>query len=251
MRADSVVILLARSPSDEARAKPFGARARAAALHRALLVRALRTASAPGWETRLVTTGDLEDARRLCQEAGAPATMVCAQSDGTLAERLRAATEAACADGHRRIVLIGADTPSLRRADLEEALARLAHDEGSAVLGPAPDGGFFLVGTTRPLPLLDGLHGPDACREAARALAALGLRLTLLAPHGDLDHRIDLDRMAAQLRAGSAADRALAQVIDELRSTLAPVLWAAPPRPATTGRTTILGARAPPLSPTL
>ena len=45
----------------------------------------------------------------------------------------------------RHVILIGADCPSLTVADLEEALELLARGT-DAVLGPATDGGYYLIG---------------------------------------------------------------------------------------------------------
>lgn len=48
---------------------------------------------------------------------------------------------------HQRVVLVGADAYSLTPELIAEAFAALAHHD--AVLGPAQDGGYLLVGVTR------------------------------------------------------------------------------------------------------
>ena len=67
-----------------------------------------------------------------------------AQPPGELGERLHAGFRAAFAAGASRALVVGADCPALDRARLEAAERCLAtHD---AVLGPASDGGFYLLG---------------------------------------------------------------------------------------------------------
>jgi len=66
------------------------------------------------------------------------------QADGDLGGRMRAAFAEAFAAGFRRVVIIGSDLPDLSAALLREAFARL--DAAPVVLGPARDGGYYLMG---------------------------------------------------------------------------------------------------------
>lgn len=61
-----------------------------------------------------------------------------------LGERMAAAFHDAFSGGHRRVILMGSDFPDLPQTFLEEALGALnTHD---AVIGPAMDGGYYLIG---------------------------------------------------------------------------------------------------------
>jgi uncharacterized protein len=67
-----------------------------------------------------------------------------AQQGKDLGERLENAFTVAFADGFRRVVVIGSDSPDLPGAILEEAISSLASSD--AVIGPANDGGYYLMG---------------------------------------------------------------------------------------------------------
>jgi rSAM/selenodomain-associated transferase 1 len=66
------------------------------------------------------------------------------QSGADLGERMAAAFQDAFSGGHRRVILMGSDFPDLPQSFLEESLSALnTHD---AVIGPAMDGGYYLIG---------------------------------------------------------------------------------------------------------
>jgi rSAM/selenodomain-associated transferase 1 len=61
-----------------------------------------------------------------------------------LGERMKVALSRAFAEGHKQVILIGSDFPDLPSSFLREAVDALAtHD---AVMGPAKDGGYYLIG---------------------------------------------------------------------------------------------------------
>jgi uncharacterized protein len=66
------------------------------------------------------------------------------QADDDLGGRMRAAFAEAFAAGFRRVVIIGSDLPDVSAGLLREAFARL--DSAPVVLGPARDGGYYLLG---------------------------------------------------------------------------------------------------------
>jgi rSAM/selenodomain-associated transferase 1 len=74
------------------------------------------------------------------------------QCAGDLGDRLRTAFDEAFARGARRAVIIGSDCPYLTVTDLRLAFTALkSHD---LVLGPATDGGYWLIGLRRSCPRL-------------------------------------------------------------------------------------------------
>ncbi|MGH7701046.1 MAG: TIGR04282 family arsenosugar biosynthesis glycosyltransferase [Gemmatimonadales bacterium] len=73
------------------------------------------------------------------------------QSGGSLGDRLRAAFATHLAEGALRVVLIGSDCPGVDRRVIGEAFAGL--DDHDVVLGPARDGGYYLIG-------MKALHEP-------------------------------------------------------------------------------------------
>ena len=54
----------------------------------------------------------------------------------------------ASSEGADRVVIIGADCPEVTASLLEDAFARLSTND--LVLGPASDGGYYLIGLRRP-----------------------------------------------------------------------------------------------------
>ncbi|MBI5501535.1 MAG: TIGR04282 family arsenosugar biosynthesis glycosyltransferase [Deltaproteobacteria bacterium] len=124
------------------------------------------------------------------------------QAEGDLGHRLCHAAESAFARRSGPVVLIGSDCPQLEARHLLAAFAALAVQD--VVLGPARDGGYYLIGLSRPAPeLFDQIPwGTD--RVLARTLEILrasGRKPVLLEQLADIDEPDDLrflpDAMAA------------------------------------------------------
>jgi rSAM/selenodomain-associated transferase 1 len=111
-------------------------------------------------------------------------------------------------------LLIGMDTPQVTARDLGDALGRLAARGAEAVLGPAPDGGYWAIGLRVPDPrvfLGVPMSTADTCRAQRARLRALGLGVGLLPALRDVDRIADARAVAALAPAGRFA-RALAVV---------------------------------------
>ncbi len=94
-------------------------------------------------------------------------------------------------------VLIGTDCPALAADDLRVALAGL-HNGNDAVLGPASDGGYVLIGLRRPAAELFSDIGWSTwavLHETRARLKRLGWRWTELDEKWDLDRPADLDKL--------------------------------------------------------
>jgi hypothetical protein len=115
------------------------------------------------------------------------------QAEGDLGERMRGAFDAAFAAGFRRVVIIGSDLPDLSAELLGRAFALL--DGHQAVLGPARDGGYYLLGLRRPtLEVFRGIAwstGEVLAATVAR-LWEMGIEPALLETLSDLDEAADL-----------------------------------------------------------
>jgi uncharacterized protein len=70
------------------------------------------------------------------------------QQQGDLGERMDSAFRKAFEDGREKVVLIGTDTPGIDADILGKAFGAL--DTRDLVFGPAKDGGYYLIGMTRP-----------------------------------------------------------------------------------------------------
>lgn len=69
------------------------------------------------------------------------------QADGHLGERMMQAFAGLFEKGYKRVIIIGSDCPHLEAADIDHAFEKLA--DVDVVLGPAADGGYYLLGMKR------------------------------------------------------------------------------------------------------
>lgn len=141
---------------------------------------------------RLALTGvGGRSARRLLGRCGR--TELVPQGGGGLGVRLQRQVVRGFAQGHRAIVLVGSDLPRLAAVDLHQAFAAL--QEVPLVLGPADDGGYWLIGLRAPAPsLFAGIDwgGPQVLAQTLAQAARLDLPSRLLDGQGDLDRPADL-----------------------------------------------------------
>jgi uncharacterized protein len=155
----------------------------AAALARDMLERTLSEALASGLEVELVGDPDPAGWYR------GPPVRLSAQGPGDLGARLARAA----ARTRPPMLLIGTDCPELDRARLAAAAAALARVP--AVLIPALDGGYVLLGLARSHPsLFEGIAwgGPEVAAATLARLRALGWPVEVGAPLRDIDSPADL-----------------------------------------------------------
>ncbi len=165
----------------------------AAALQARLIVRTVDTAC--GTATGPVTLWVTPDATHpvFVDLAARLPIDVAIQPEGDLGTRMLAAFAAA---KERPTVVIGTDCPALTAAHLHEA-AETLRDGIDAVVVPAEDGGYVLIGSRTPHPGLfaDMIWSTDSVMAETRArLARLGLKWRELATLWDLDRPEDLGR---------------------------------------------------------
>lgn len=150
----------------------------------------------PG-ELRVALDGDIDQAVRASElkQALSDWTVV-GQRGVTFADRLAHAH--AEIDGP--VIQVGMDSPQLPATTLDDIAAQLA--EADAVLGPTPDGGWWVLGwrTGRHGPLLRNvpMSTPTTGQRTRAALLGAGLR-TIAAPMlTDVDHLCDAFEVADQ-----------------------------------------------------
>jgi len=121
-----------------------------------------------------------------------------AQGAGDLGARMLRAIE----DGIERAgaaAVLGCDVPHCAREILIDAGAALAR--GANILGPAEDGGYYLIGLTVAHPALFAdiaWGGPDVCATTLERARAIGVEFTLLPTLRDIDTAADLKSAAQQ-----------------------------------------------------
>jgi hypothetical protein len=122
-----------------------------------------------------------------------------AQRGHDLGERLDGAFRRLL-QSHSKAVIIGTDSPLLSPRLLRLALSELRSCD--AVLGPCPDGGFYLVGLAREAPgLFRGgrLGSRQAFRDVQRSLLGRGFSCSILPIVSDIDRPADLKEIAKQM----------------------------------------------------
>jgi uncharacterized protein len=175
----------------------------AARVAAAALVDTLTVCGAAFEERHLALDGDLRDA---CSEDDLRDRLggwvVHPQRGASLGERLaRAHADAA---GAGPTVQIGMDTPQVTVADLREVAAATA--EGVAVLGPAADGGWWVLGLRDPAAAAGlsevAMSRPDTYLSTRMALERAGLTVVACRMLRDVDTVADADAVAGLLGAG-------------------------------------------------
>lgn len=131
--------------------------------------------------------------------------LVWPQGGGHLGARQERALQRAL-ERSGRVLAVGTDAPTFPAELLHAAFAALLHHD--AVLTPAADGGYCLLGLRRCLPgLLDGIawSAPDTAARTIERLQAQGLSVACTASWYDVDTVDDLHRLRDEL---SGPDRA-------------------------------------------
>ena len=158
----------------------------AAEVHRRLTERSVAAMRASGLPMELRVTG--ADPAVFAAWLGSDLAFE-SQGEGDLGERLTRAS------ANAPVILLGADTPALTATHLTAAAAALKQSE--AVIGPAEDGGYWLLGLSRPMPFLfaDMPWSTDAVFALTHSrLAEAGIEPLQLATLADCDRPEDLAR---------------------------------------------------------
>ena len=177
---DVAVLVFARAPIPgrvKTRLVPRLGEFGAARLHARLTAHALRTATAAG-----CGPVELHDTAK--------------QRGSDLGERMHRALSGALRR-HRAAIVIGADCPALRPADLRRA-ARLLAGGCEAVLAPVEDGGYVLIGVRRLSPrLFAGIEwgSPGVYAATVAKLDSLAYRWRALRTLWDVDRPEDVERL--------------------------------------------------------
>ena len=200
-------VLLARAPSAPGKTRLTATLSNddAVALRRALLLDTYDAVCAAGVDVMVAFTPDdaLVEFQALLTRSG---RRLIPQRGADLGARMHAAIAEACARGADRVVLVGSDLPSLPPTHITDAFHGLeTHD---VVIGPAADGGYYLIGLRQPREeLFAGVEWGSA-RVLAQTVAraeALQLSVALIAPWFDVDTQADLRRVLTDAPPRAAA----------------------------------------------
>lgn len=144
------------------------------------------------------------------------------QGPGDLGQRMARFFGNQLAAGARSVVLLGTDSPTVPLDYVERAFAEL--EKADVVLGPATDGGYYLIGCGPRLPpVFDGIawSGFQVLADTVARLSGPSWRLALLPPWYDVDTVADWQVLRGHLVALQRAgiDPQLPQTLALIRET--------------------------------
>jgi rSAM/selenodomain-associated transferase 1 len=141
------------------------------------------------------------------------------QSRGDLGARMRRFFEEALFRGAERIVLIGSDSPTAPVEHVQCAFHRLQSED--VVLGPATDGGYYLVGAAgRVPPIFDDIawSTPQVWNATVERLEKSKIQYGVLPEWYDVDDAGDLDRLEHELAGLAISDVAWRPLWEKVKS---------------------------------
>jgi len=117
------------------------------------------------------------------------------QSEGDIGKRMKEAIKQAFGQGADKVVLIGSDTPEIDEIIIAEAFRSLdAHD---IILGPANDGGYYLIAMKKAISKLFDIEkwgGNLVLKQTIQQINKLQLSYKLLPELIDIDTIEDLNK---------------------------------------------------------
>jgi uncharacterized protein len=122
------------------------------------------------------------------------------QGEGDLGSRMAQAFENAFSSGMDAVTIIGTDCPDLDAEMIVQAFKML--EQHDLVLGPANDGGYYLIGLRRFIPqLFEGIRwGTSEVWQQTIAIAGkMNVAIASLSPLDDIDRPEDLEVLASDL----------------------------------------------------
>jgi uncharacterized protein len=207
-RPEPALVVFARAPEPgrvKTRLAPLLGEAGAARLQARMIEKTLETARAAGiGDIYLYCSPGIRNAffKRAQRRFG---VSLQPQGRGDIGDRMFRAFKRALRS-YAYVVLVGSDCPALRPADLRAA-ARILREGADAVLAPAEDGGYPLIGLRRASRrLFDGIAwgGPAVLAQTRARLRRLGWRCKELRTLWDVDRPEDVARLKrSRLLAGA------------------------------------------------
>jgi rSAM/selenodomain-associated transferase 1 len=195
-----VVAILTRAPAHGGKSRLFAELGIPSdpALLTALLLDTLDGTNVPG--VRRVVAVEPAEASDEVRAIVPDAVDVVSQRGATLGDRMGALMGELFEGGASSIVLVGSDLPDIAPDVVGRACTLLDADRDAIVLGPAADGGYYLIGAAgRVPPIFDGIDWGTSNVLAATVRRAQDrhVRVTLVDALADVDTVADLHRVRA------------------------------------------------------
>jgi rSAM/selenodomain-associated transferase 1 len=215
--AGAILAILTRAPSSGGKSRLFQALGMQpdVELLRCLLLDTLDGATLPALRRVLVVTpgSACDEVREIVSEASRPSASsptsqevsldVMPQIEGDLGARMQAVMATLFREGATAVALIGSDLPHIVPRTIAETFHVLARDRDALVLGPAADGGYYLIASRRLPDVFAGIEwGSDRVFARTREAATIaGFHVHQLPVLSDVDTLDDLRAAAASGRA--------------------------------------------------
>lgn len=193
-----VIAIMARAPSSEGKSRlirDLGTHD-GAGLRLALLRDTFESVSALAVEKAVLYTPPDRDAE--IRTVTPFQAIFLPQRGSTLGERMHAGARDLLTAGFDAVVLIGSDLPTLPPAHVSAALGILIRRGEVLVLGPAEDGGYYLIGLTQSRPeFFEHIPWgtPLVLQRTREAAEALGIPVEATPLWYDVDSASDLQRV--------------------------------------------------------
>ncbi|MFB6230052.1 MAG: TIGR04282 family arsenosugar biosynthesis glycosyltransferase [Salinibacter sp.] len=215
---DQALLLFAKAPRPGAvktRLTPVLSPAEAARLYTAFLRDTLRRVVRLDADVRLYLAPPLPDDGI----DGVPTGVnVHVQQGSSLGARMAQAFRETLGDGGERVLLMGSDHPTLPLSFVRQGFQALV-DDRSLCVGPAEDGGFYLLGMNNFYPQLFADMSYSHSQVLSDTLARVGrtdAHATVLPRWYDVDTPQDLARMCADLSDGQVDAPHTRRLVDRL-----------------------------------
>jgi rSAM/selenodomain-associated transferase 2/rSAM/selenodomain-associated transferase 1 len=146
------------------------------------------------------------DARLEMQSVAGDAAKLFPQHGEVLGDRMRCVFEQLFERGYSSIVMIGSDLPTLPTSYIEQAFDSLRDEQHTVAIGPASDGGYYLIGLrAASFDLFDKIpwSTPEVLTATLAAAKALDLSVSLTPTWYDVDGIDDLRRVMRDGHGGS------------------------------------------------
>ena len=137
-----------------------------------------------------------ERKREVLEWLGGKEALFFAQGRGSLGQRMSRAFAECFSLGFRNVVIIGTDCVMITEEDLETAFSLLSGGQFEAVLGPATDGGYYLLGLRRKTDaIFQDMQWSSArvFKETERRMRENGLRHAVMRELSDIDEEKDIN----------------------------------------------------------
>lgn len=173
----------------------------AAELYRCLLLdKLLQVGQLEGVDRYLAYTP--YEAALMMRELAPSSFSLISQEGSDLGDRLHRLSAILLERDHPGVIIIDSDTPTLPTTYLRESIDRLRDGPTDLVLGPADDGGYYLIGMKRPCrALFEGIQwsGPSVLAMTLQRASAERLQIATLPSWFDVDTADDLRRLRLDL----------------------------------------------------